>query len=149
MVKYIVIFDEKERFVLEISMEQVLNVLMSRMESINAGMEDLRFRMNVMGTALVDSGKLTEEDVKSAVRKQLNVMKYIDAVERVDESSVEQLTTGIMNWFNCDMSAIKAELEMYEKMMKEATEKMQAQQSSKIEVPGSEIVTDFSRRNKF
>jgi len=134
---------------LEISMEQVLNVLMSRMESINAGMEDLRFRLNVLGTAMVDSGKLSAEDVKNAVRKQLNVMKYIDAVEKVDEASVEQLSKGIMNWFSCDMGAIKAELEAYEKMMKEATEKMQTQQANKIEVPNSDLITDISGKNRF
>jgi len=130
-------------------MEQVLNVLMSRMESINAGMEDLRFRLNVLGTAMVDSGKLSAEDVKNAVRKQLNVMKYIDAVEKVDEASVEQLSKGIMNWFSCDMGAIKAELEAYEKMMKEATEKMQTQQANKIEVPNSDLITDISGKNRF
>lgn len=134
---------------MEISMEQVLNVLMSRMESINAGMEDLRFRLNVLGTAMVDSGKLSAEDVKNAVRKQLNVMKYIDAVEKVDEASVEQLSKGIMNWFSCDMGAIKAELEAYEKMMKEATEKMQTQQANKIEVPNSDLITDISGKNRF
>jgi hypothetical protein len=63
-------------------------------------------------------------------------MKYLGSAEEVDLGAVEGLSESIMNWFNGDMSAIKAELEEYKKMMEEAERKMKTE-GQKIEIAGA------------
>ena len=131
---------------MEMSVEEILNILLSRIEALSAGIEDIRFKMNVIGTALVDSEEIKKEDIRQAVRKQLNVMKYLGSTENVDAKTVEQLTESLMNWFNGDMSAIKSELDTYKKMVEEAQKKGENQQ--RIQIADATSLGDLRNRKK-
>ncbi len=121
---------------MEMSLEELMGVIVSRLEAMSASMEDLRFRINVLGSALVDSENLKKEDIRTGVRKQLNIMNYLGSAENVDYNSVEGLSESIMNWFNADMSAIKAELEEYKKIMEEAQKNIK-EEGKRIEIAGA------------
>jgi fructose/tagatose bisphosphate aldolase len=131
---------------MDMSLEEIMSVMLSRIEGLSASMEDLRFRMNVLGSVMVDKGNVTKDDIRAAVRKQLNIMKYLGSAEEVDLGAVEGLSESIMNWFNGDMSAIKAELEEYKKMMEEAERKMKTE-GQKIEIAGAGALGDLTGRN--
>jgi len=131
---------------LEMSVEQILNVLLSRIEAISAGIEDVRFKVNVLGTAMVDSEQIKKDDVRQAVRKQMNVMKYLGSTENVESDTVEQLTESLMNWFNGDMSAIKSELETYRKMAEEA-QKKEGNEQQRIQIAGPDSLGDLKNQN--
>jgi len=134
----------KER--MDMSLEELMNVLISRMEGLSASVEDLRFRINIVGSALADTETIKKDDVRAAVRKQLNIMKYLGSAETADYNTVEGLTESIMNWFDGDMSAIKSEYEAYKKMMEEAQEKIQ-KEGQRIEIAGAHTLGDLKNKN--
>jgi len=131
---------------MDMSLEEIMNILISRIEGLSASIEDLRFRVNIIGSALADSEAINKEAVRVAVRKQLNIMKYLGSADNVDFNTVEGLTESIMNWFNGDMSAIKAEYEAYEKLMEEAHEKMK-NETQRIEIAGAGSLGDLKGKN--
>src|SRR6056297_709401 len=121
---------------MDMSLEEIMNMLVSRLEGLSASVEDLRFRINIVGSALADQNVIKKDDIRAAVRKQLNIMKYLGSTDNVDYNTVEGLTESIMNWFDGDMSAIKAEYEQYKKIMEEAEEKIK-KESQRIEIAGA------------
>ena len=131
---------------MDMSLEEIMNILISRIEGLSASIEDLRFRVNIIGSALADSEAINKEAVRVAVRKQLNIMKYLGSADNVDFNTVEGLTESIMNWFNGDMSAIKAEYVAYEKLMEEAHEKMK-NETQRIEIAGAGSLGDLKGKN--
>jgi hypothetical protein len=128
---------------MDMSLEEIMSVILSRVEGLSASMEDLRFRINVLGSAMVDKGDIAKDDIRAAVRKQLNIMKYLGSAEEVDLNTVEGLSESIMNWFSGDMSAIKAEFEEYRKVMEEA-EKNMKNEEKKIEIAGAGFLGDLT-----
>jgi len=130
----------------DMSLEELMNMLISRLEGLSASVEDLRFRMNIIGSALADQDIIKKDDIRSAVRKQLNIMKYLGSADNVDYNTVEGLTESIMNWFDGDMSAIKAEYEQYKKIMEEAEEKIK-KESQRIEIAGAGSLGDLKKQN--
>lgn len=131
---------------MDMSLEEIMNILISRIEGLSASIEDLRFRVNIIGSALADSETINKEAVRVAVRKQLNIMKYLGSADNVDFNTVEGLTESIMNWFNGDLSAIKAEYEAYEKLMEEAQEKMK-KETQRIEIAGAGSLGNLKGKN--
>jgi len=131
---------------MDMSLEEIMSVLLSRLEGLSASMEDLRFRINVLGSVMVDKNNVTKDDIRTAVRKQLNIMKYLGSAEEVDLNTVEGLSESIMNWFSGDMSAIKAEFEEYQRIMEEAEKKMKSEEK-KIEIAGAGALGDLTGKN--
>jgi len=109
---------------LEISFEQLLNLLMARLEGLNAAVEDMRFRMNVIGSLLLEKTGLTLSEVENAVQSQLNVMKEVGSIESISSAQVKSLAKSILHWFQGDVDSIQEEIEAYEKMVKEASASM-------------------------
>lgn len=128
------------------SLEELMNMLISRLEGLSASVEDLRFRINIIGSALADQDLIKKDDIRAAVRKQLNIMKYLGSTDNVDFNTVEGLTDSIMNWFDGDMSAVKAEYEQYKKIMEEAEEKIK-KEGQRIEIAGPGSLGDLKNKN--
>jgi hypothetical protein len=124
-----------------------MNMLISRLEGLSASVEDLRFRINIIGSALTDQDVIKKDDIRAAVRKQLNIMKYLGSADNVDFNTVEGLTESIMNWFDGDMSAIKAEYEQYKKIMEEAEEKIK-KEGQRIEIAGPGSLGDLKNKER-
>jgi predicted phage tail protein len=132
---------------MDMSLEELMNMLISRLEGLSASVEDLRFRINIIGSALTDQDVIKKEDIRAAVRKQLNIMKYLGSADNVDFNTVEGLTESIMNWFDGDMSAIKAEYEQYKKIMEEAEEKIK-KEGQRIEIAGPGSLGDLKNKER-
>jgi len=130
---------------MEMSIEELMNMLVSRLEGVSASVEDLRFRINIIGSALADQDVIKKDDIRAAVRKQLNIMKYLGSADNVDYNTIEGLTESIMNWFDGDMSAIKAEYEQYKKLMEEAEDKIN-KESQRIEIAGPGSLGDLKNK---
>jgi hypothetical protein len=132
---------------MDMSLEELMNMLISRLEGLSASVEDHRFRINIIGSALTDQDVIKKEDIRAAVRKQLNIMKYLGSADNVDFNTVEGLTESIMNWFDGDMSAIKAEYEQYKKIMEEAEEKIK-KEGQRIEIAGPGSLGDLKNKER-
>lgn len=132
---------------MDMSLEELMNMLISRLEGLSASVEDLRFRINIIGSALADQDMIKKDEIRAAVRKQLNIMKYLGSTDNVDYNTVEGLTESIMNWFDGDMTAIKAEYEQYKKIMEEAEEKIK-KEGQRIEIAGAGSLGDLKNQKR-
>jgi len=133
---------------LEISIDKLLNILVSQVESISAAVEDLRLEQNVVGTVLMDSGMVNEEKIKNAVKKQFHVMKSLNPEEKINEEEIDLFTKEIVKWFQCDILSIKEDLERIQHMLKQMAKDSPKQDKGRIQIATPGLLNDLDRLKK-
>ncbi|OAA31293.1 hypothetical protein AT15_07290 [Kosmotoga arenicorallina S304] len=124
---------------MQISLEQILSVLMSKVEALEAAMDDLRLRNNIILRLIKRSGEIDKETIQEAVMEELEVSKKAGLIEeeRETSSTVASLTDSIYNWLTGDVEEIKAKMDEYRKKMEEI---MKEQESKVIDVAPPDFV---------
>ncbi|HNT94657.1 MAG TPA: hypothetical protein PKM99_00900 [Thermotogota bacterium] len=133
---------------MEISIDKLLNILVSQVESISAAVEDLRLKQNVVGTVLMDSGMVNEEKIKNAVKKQFHVMKSLNPEEKINEEEIDLFTKEIVKWFQCDILSIKEDLERIQHMLKQMAKDSPKQDKGRIQIATPGLLNDLDRLKK-
>ena len=133
---------------MEISIDKLLNILVSQVESISAAVEDLRLEQNVVGTVLMDSGMVNEEKIKNAVKKQFHVMKSLNPEEKINEEEIDLFTKEIVKWFQCDILSIKEDLERIQHMLKQMAKDSPKQDKGRIQIATPGLLNDLDRLKK-
>jgi len=133
---------------LEISIDKLLNILVSQVESISAAVEDLRLKQNVVGTVLMDAGMVNEEKIKNAVKKQFHVMKSLNPEEKINEEEIDLFTKEIVKWFQCDILSIKEDLERIQHMLKQMAKDSPKQDKGRIQIATPGLLNDLDRLKK-
>lgn len=133
---------------MEITMDKLLNILMTQVESLSVAVEDLRLKQNVLGTLFYDQNLITEEKLKNAVKKQTNILKAINPEEKMSDEEINQFTKEILKWFKCDIPSIKADLERYQQMLKQMAKEAPAQEKGRIQVASPGLLDDLERMKK-
>ena len=133
---------------MEISIDKLLNILVSQVESISAAVEDLRLKQNVVGTVLMDAGMANEEKIKNAVKKQFHVMKSLNPEEKINEEEIDLFTKEIVKWFQCDILSIKEDLERIQHMLKQMAKDSPKQDKGRIQIATPGLLNDLDRLKK-
>jgi hypothetical protein len=60
---------------MQISIEQIIQVIMAKLENIELSLEDIKFRSNVAVRILRDNDMLNQEDVEKAVKEEFEDLK--------------------------------------------------------------------------
>jgi len=123
----------------QISLEQILSVLMGKVEALEAALDDLRLRNNIILRLVKNSGELDREMIQEAVKEELEVSKKAGLIEDNKEtlSTIDSLTDSIYKWLTGDVEDIKAKMDEYRKKMKEV---MKEQESKVIDVAPPDFV---------
>ena len=109
---------------MQISIEQIIQVIMAKLENIELSLEDIKFRSNVAIRILRDNDMLKEEEVKKAVEEEFKALKELDEErEEVSEEQIEQVSKGIIQWADNDLDEMKDRIKNYQEEMKEMMEK--------------------------
>lgn len=124
---------------MQISLEQILSVLMSKVEALEAAMDDLRLRNNIILRLIKKSGEIDKEAIQEAVTEELEVSKKAGLIEEEREtmSTVASLTDSIYKWLSGDVEEIKTKMDEYRKKMEEI---MKEQESKVIDVAPPDFV---------
>ena len=133
---------------MEISIDRLLNILVSQVESLSAAVEDLRLKQNVVGTVLMDAGLVNEEKIKNAVKKQFHVMKSLNAEENYTEEEISLFTKEIVKWFQCDILSIRQDLERIQHMLKQMAKDAPKQEKGRIKIATPGLLNDLDRLKK-
>jgi len=133
---------------LEITIDKLLNILVSQVESISGAVEDLRLKQNVIGTVLMDAGVVNEEKIKNAVKKQFHVMKNLNPEEKISEEEIDLFTKEIVKWFQCDILSIKEDLERIQHMLKQMAKEGPKQDKGRIQIATPGLLNDLDRLKK-
>jgi molecular chaperone DnaK (HSP70) len=109
---------------MQISIEQIIQVIMAKLENIELSLEDIKFRSNVAVRILRDNDMLNQEDVEKAVKEEFEALKELDEErEEVSQEQIKQVSKGIIQWADNDLDEMKDRNKNYQEQMKEMMDK--------------------------
>ncbi len=102
---------------MQISLDQLLQVLMARLDSLEMSLEDLKFRTDVALRILRKNNLLDEDKVKEAVKEEFVLLNQLsDEKEEINEEKIESITKGIINWVDNDVDYLKGNMRIFKKI---------------------------------
>jgi len=130
---------------MQISLDQFLGAIMSRVDNLEATIDDLRLRTNIaMRLVKAAVPELTREAVEKAVSEELEVTKNAGMMEESDEIEEisSKLTESIFGWLEGDVTELKEKMDAYRKRLQEA---MEAEKSKVIDVAPASFVNQLGQ----
>jgi ADP-dependent phosphofructokinase/glucokinase len=104
----------------QITLDDLLSMLMARVDAMSMAEENLKTKMNILGRVLYKKGILTDEDVMDSIREEHRLLKELGAIEKMPSEEMVKLSAeGILQWIRGDAEAIKKGMEEYEKKVRD------------------------------
>ncbi|AFK06060.1 hypothetical protein BG32_07865 [Mesotoga sp. HF07.pep.5.2.highcov] len=130
---------------MQVSLDQFLGAIMSRVDNLEATIDDLRLRTNI-AMRLVKSvvPELTRDDVEKAVSEELEITKNAGMMEESDEIEEisSRLTDSIFEWLQGDVAELREKMDAYRKKLQEA---MEAEKNRVIDVAPAGFVNQLGQ----
>ena len=105
---------------MQISLEDVISMLLQRVESLSANDENSKTKSNIIYRALYKKGLITEEDILASVKEEYHMLKELGVVKEEPKDDMYQtITDGILQWIKCDVAGIKKSMTDYEQKLKD------------------------------
>lgn len=112
---------------MQIGLEQIIQVIMQRLESLEMSLEDMKFRTNVALRILRTKGDLDLEEVKLAVTKEyealISLSEEHNQENEISEDQINEIANGIIKWVDNDLEEMKNKMKEYNEKIKEMMEK--------------------------
>ena len=129
---------------MQISLEEVITMLLSRVESLAMSDENGKTRFNVITRALYKKGLITEEDITESVREEHRMLKELGMLQELPKDEVvEAVAEGILQWIRGDVDSIRRAMEEYDKRIKEYAR--EESRKSTIAVASSDVLHQLDR----
>ncbi|MFO7881445.1 MAG: hypothetical protein R6U52_02770 [Kosmotogaceae bacterium] len=112
---------------MQVSLEDILTSLLSKVESLEATVDDLRVKSNVLFRLYKeqnDDEDIDEEVIRSAVKEEFEISKkagLINEEASIDEA-IDNVTDGLIKWLKGDVEEIRKRMEEYRNKVKDAME---------------------------
>lgn len=127
---------------MQIGLEELLSMLVSRLDGVTLDSENQKSRFNIMFRTLWKKGLISEEDVLESVRDEHRILHELGVISKMpDEEALRTAADGIMLWVKGDSAAIRKSMEEYDKKIREAM----AKQQSKIDVAPAGVLNQLDR----
>ena len=129
---------------MQISLEEVITMLLSRVESLAMSDENSKTRFNVVTRALYKKGLITDEDITESVREEHRMLKELGMLQEIPKDEVvHAVAEGILQWIRGDVESIRQAMEEYDKRLKEYAR--EEQRKSTIAVASSDVLHQLDR----
>jgi hypothetical protein len=127
---------------MQISLDELISMMMSRMDGLAANQENMKSRYNILGRVLYKKGIFTEEDILDSIREEHRILKELGMIEEIPgDEELQPLADSILQWIRGDVEDIKKTIREYEEKIKAA----QQERQSKIDIASS---ADLEMLNK-
>lgn len=129
---------------MQVSLDQLLQALMIRLESLEISLEDLKFRTNVALRLIKKNDLLDEDKVKESVKEELSALNELseDKMDLSDER-IEEISRGITQWIDNDLDSLRERMADYQEKMKQLLEQEEAEGNISIAPP--ELLNQLER----
>lgn len=105
---------------MQISLEEVISMLLSRVESLALNDENNKTKFNIVMRVLYRKGLLSEEDVLDSVKEEHRMLKELGLIhEDPGDDVARAVAENVLQWIRGDVDAIKRSMDEYEKKMQE------------------------------
>ena len=123
----------------QISLDQILSMLLARVDSLSFSEENLKTRFNILARAMYKKGLLDDADILDAVRDEHRLLLDLGALpEMPDDETLQAIADSILQWIKNDIAGLKKSMDDYEARMREAAAKEASK--SKIEVAPANVL---------
>lgn len=128
---------------MQIGLDELLSMLVSRVEEMALDSENQKSRFNIMFRMLYKKGIFTDKDVVNALRDENKILLELGAIKAMpDDETLKAAAESLLLWIKGDAKAIKSSLEEYQKRLQEA----QARQAKpKIDVAPAGVLNELDR----
>ena len=128
---------------MQIGLDELLTMVVSRVEEMTLDMENQKSRFNIMFRVLYKKGLFNENDAPEAIREENKILLELVLIKSMpDDKTLKAAADSLMLWIKGDAKEIKASLEDYRKRVEEA----QAQQNKPhIDVAPAGVLNELDR----
>jgi len=129
---------------MQISLDELLSMLMARVDGLALNQENMRSRFNILGRVFYRKGLINEEDIFESIREEHRIMKDLGLIDEMPEEDIlRAMSDSILQWIKGDVEAIRKSMEDYEKKMQELASKQA--QKPKIDVASPAVLEQLDR----
>ncbi|HDQ93258.1 MAG TPA: hypothetical protein ENN89_03955 [Synergistetes bacterium] len=129
---------------MQISLDEILSMLVSRVDSLSFNEENLKTKFNILGRAMYKKGLISDEDIVDSIREEHRILKELGVIQEIPADDViEAISQGILQWIKGDVEAIKKAMEEYEKKVEEASKKQAGK--PKIDVASPAVLQQLDK----
>jgi hypothetical protein len=105
---------------MQVSLEDVITMLLSRVESLAQNDENSKTRFNIVARALYKKGLISDSDIVDSVKEEHRMLKELGMIqEEPGEEVAVSVANNILQWIKGDVDEIKNAMVEYEKKVKE------------------------------
>ena len=129
---------------MQIGLDEIISMLLARVESLAYGAENQKTRFNVVARLLYKKGLLSDEEVLEAVRDEHRLLVDLGLVEEMpDDEMMKAAAESLLQWIKGDAAAIRRTMEDYEAKMREMATKEATK--PKIDVAPASALSQLDR----
>lgn len=104
---------------MQISLDEVLSMLLSRVDAMSMANENMKSKFNILARALYKKGLLTDEDILESVRDEHKLLLDLGVIKEMpDEEMLKAVALNVTQWVKNDAEAIKQSMKEYEAKVK-------------------------------
>ena len=128
---------------MQIGLDELLTMLVSRVEEITLDTENQKSRFNIMFRMLYKKGLFNENDALEAIRDENKILLELGMIKAMpDDATLKAAASNLMLWIKGDAKAIKASMEELQKRLQQEAEK---QRAPKIETAPAGVLNELDR----
>jgi len=133
----------------QISLDELLSILVARMDSLAYSDENQKTKLNIISRALYKKGLIEDEDIIESVREEHRILKELGAISELpSEEVVQAIADSILQWIKGDVEQITRAMEEYERKLQEMMQKEQQASKPKIDIASPAILEQLDKLNK-
>ena len=104
---------------MQISLDEVLSMLLSRVDAMTMANENMKSKFNILARALYKKGLLNDDDILQSVKDEHQLLVDLGAIKSIpDEATLKSIADNVTQWVKNDAEAIKKSMMEYEAKVK-------------------------------
>ena len=104
---------------MQISLDEVLSMLLSRVDAMMMANENMKSKFNILARALYKKGLLNDDDILQSVKDEHQLLVDLGAIKSMpDEATLKSIADNVTQWVKNDAEAIKKSMMEYEAKVK-------------------------------
>ncbi len=128
---------------MQVSLEDLLSMLVSRVDELSIDTENAKSRFNIMFRMLYKKGLFTEQDALDALKDENKILYELGLIKAIpDDDTLKAAAKSLMLWIKGDAQEIKHSMDELNKRIQQENQKRQA---PKIETAPAGVLNELDR----
>lgn len=131
---------------MQVSLDQLINVIMAKLEGLEMSLEDLKFRTNIALRVLYKNDLLSEENLIEAIKDEFKAHTELEGKGmELPEEKAKEMSKDILNWIEIDLEEMKKKMKEYEEQLKQM---LQQSESPDISIASPDLLNQLEQMKK-